>query len=656
MGKAVNDITIYTKNGNVRYKLNNYTNLCSIKSAEQKKELLGEDSVTIKVTSAAPLECSIGDYIVVYGETYTLNSAEEPIKRGNREFEYSFTFEGLQYKLIDAQFRNTDAAGYNPTASFSVMADLHLLMELIINNVNRVANSLGENWQLGACPHGTEFKEYTYNNQNCLAVLQSICEEYKTEFDIEAKGNKQYVLNVRKQGNVFPLTFDFSKQAGVVKLQRKNVNTGEIVTRLYIEGGTQNISANYRNGSERLRIGTNKESYVDDAKAIAAFGIKEGGKTYDHIVPKRTGKVSAIVSDNTLQFVDNEMFNLNATDEKGNTLYLIEGTSAKIKFTGTSNLAGYEFEISSYDHATHTFTILQYESKRGLKIPDGGSYKIEVGNTYVLYDIVMPQDPYVTDAEALLESTGKEDLKSMCQPKVDYELDIASMALERSQGMDGAIVNVFNVGDYLHVKDADLCVDKNIRIKSFVRDAYQDPYKYKVTLSDTIEATIVDKLVEDVIKHEEIIKINDLTNLAKARANWRTTQELLNMVYDNDGYFDAANIKPNSIETMMLSVGNRAGQFVIRDVVITANAISNNKPAPQLIKVATSGNAQLIHYAIEEKDRIWNLATNASSLITLTDVGAYYLYARCPKSGNTFSIAVSQSKMPVDDGANYHLL
>lgn len=654
MGKAVNEITIYQRNGSVRYVLNNKTQLCAIKSAEQKCELLGEDTVTLKVTSAAKLECSIGDYIVVYGKAYTLNSAPECIKSGEREFETSFTFEGLQYKLLDVQYRNADAGGNNPTFNFTIVANLQLLMEVLITNVNRVAGSLGENWQLGECPADTEYKEFTYSNQNCLAVLQSACEEYKMEFDVEDKGDKRYVLNVRKQGSVFPITFDYSKQSGVVKLQRKNVNSGGIVTRLYVEGSTQNISKSYKNGSERLRISDNTESYVEDTLAVAAFGIKEGSKQFDDIYPHRTGKVTGIVAGNILQFVDADMFDLNSKDAEGNTKWLIDGTAAKVKFTGTSNLAGYEFELHKYDHNTHTFTLIKYEDKRGLQLPDGGSYKIEVGDEYVLLDIVMPQDPYVTDAEAELKAKGLEELAELCQPKVEYEVDIESLSLEKNQGSSEAIVNVFRCGDYLHIKDADINVDKSIRIKSFTRDAYSDPYKYKLTLSDTMEVSIAQKLIEDTMRHEEIITLNQLTNTAKARANWRTTQELLNMVFDSDGYYDTANIKPSSIETMMLSVGNRAGQFVIRDLVITANSITNGKPNPNLLTFqATAGAAYLTHYAIEEHDRTWQLFSGIQTY-TLTSNDAYYIYAQCQKSSNLFSIVATQSKLPTDDGSTYY--
>lgn len=642
MGKAVNEITIYQRDGSVRYKLNSYTQLCAIKSAEQKRELLGEDNVTLKTTSAVPMECSIGDYIIVYGSVYTLNKAGECTKNGERSYEQSYVFEGLQYKLLDAQYRNADAAGHNPTANFSIVANMELLMQVLLTNVNRVASTLDEVWVLGDCP-STEYREFTYNNQNCLNVLQSACEEFETEFEIVQTSEKHYTLHIRKQGALLPATFDFSKQSGVYKLRRKNVNSADIVTRLYVEGGTQNIGNGYRNGSERLRLAG--ESYVQSAVGIAAFGIKEGSKQYDEVYPHRTGRVTAIVAGNGLQFVDSEMFNLNEK-EGGNTKYLIDGTSAKVKFTGNSNLAGYTFEINKYDHSTHTFTLIQYEDKRGLKLPDGGAYKIAVGDEYVLLDIVMPQDPYVTDAESELQHDGEEDVEALSQPRVEYELEIASLSLEKEYGTEEGIVNVFQVGDLLHIKDTDINVDKAIRIKSFTRDCYADPYKYKVTLSDTLDVTLVERLIEDNIRQNEVIALHDLTNIAKARANWRSTQELLNMVFDGDGYFDTENIKPNSIETMMLSVGNRAGQMVLRNVVIEANAIVSGVPQPNVLKV-TSNSGVLIHYAIEEQDRTWSVQGLA---VTLSNNNAYYIYAKCQKSTNTAGIIVSQEKLAVDDG------
>lgn len=652
MGQAVNEIIIHKRNGSVRYKLNSYAKLCTIKSAEQKRELLGEDNVTLKIESAEPLQCAVGDYIECFGSVYTLNRAGEPEKKGERMHEQSLVFEGLQYKLLDAQFRNADAGGYNPTATFNLVADMHTAMELLIRNVNRVAASIGEYWELGECPT-TEYKDLAFNNQNCLNVLQELCEEFKIEFQIVQSGIKRYTLRILKAGSALPAIFDYSKQSGVVKIKRKNVNTNNIITRLYVEGGTRNIGSKYRQGSERLRL--DGESYVEDRDAIAVYGIKEGSKTYEEIFPHRDGEVTAIVEGNKLQFTDTAMFDLNAKDSKGNTLYLIEGTSAKVKFSGNSNLAGYEFEVHDYNTRTHTFTLVPYEDKRGLKLPnDNGAYSIRKGDTYQLLDIIMPQDPYVTDAEGELQQQGGKDLAEESQPKVEYEIDINPMSLEHNYGTDAAIVNIFEVGDFLHLKDADINVDKSIRIKGFTRDCYSNPYKYKLTLSDITDISIIERLVEDSMEHSEIIRINDLTNVAKARANWRTTQELLHMVFDNEGYFDTENIKPASIETLMLSVGSRAGQFVIRNLVIAANVTAGAGPSPNIVEVSTMGTAQLIHYALEETDRTW--LCSRGSKTTLTDTGAYYIYARCPKDGRDFNIIFSQLKQSVESGSHYYFL
>lgn len=57
-------IIVYKRDGTKRYNLNSYAKLCTVKSAEQKRELLGEDTVTIKIESAEPMEFTIGDYVV----------------------------------------------------------------------------------------------------------------------------------------------------------------------------------------------------------------------------------------------------------------------------------------------------------------------------------------------------------------------------------------------------------------------------------------------------------------------------------------------------------------------------------------------------------------------------------------------------------------
>lgn len=640
-------IVVYKRDGTKRCDLNSYAKLCTVKSAEQKCELLGEDTVTIKTESVEPLDFSIGDYIIVYSKVYTLNKLSEPKKSEERKFENTLIFEGLQYKMLDAQFRSADASGYNPTSEFPLVADIKTVMQILVRCVNRTAASIGEAWILGDCIE-TEYKELSFNNENCLSVLQRICSEFETEFEIEPLVNRVYKLHIRKAGSTFGDVFTYGKGGGIYTLTRKNVSSTSIVTKLYVEGGSKNIKTGYRNNATRLRLATNEESYIQQNEAVAAMGIKEGGKIFDDIYPHRTGEVTALGAD-VYTFVDDKMFDLNEKDAEGSTKWLIDGTTAKVKFV-TGCVAGYELELSSYDSKTHTFRVKEYVDSRGLKIPnkDTNAYQISVGDKYVLLDIIMPDD-YVIEAENKLLEEGTKYYEQNCQPKVQYELEIASMYLKRKYG-DAGIVEIFKVGDYIQVKDDDIKVDKAIRIKGFTRNISTEPYKYKLTISDTVDISIIEKLIADNLIIDKIIILNSLTDVAKARRNWRTTQELLSMIFDSDGYFDTENIKPNSIETLMLSVGNRAGQFIMRDVTLVANSIVKSKPAPNMVQVV-SNEGLLIHYAIADTDKTWIVS---SSTIELKSTASHYIYARCSKDNNGCNIVCSTDKKGVDDDTNYY--
>lgn len=213
----------------------------------------------------------------------------EPKKSEERKFENTLIFEGLQYKMLDAQFRSADASGYNPTSEFPLVADIKTVMQILVRCVNKTAASIGEAWVLGDCIE-TEYKELSFNNENCLSVLQRICSEFKTEFEIEPLVNRVYKLHIRKAGSTFGDVFTYGKGGGIYTLTRKNVSSTSIVTKLYVEGGSKNIKTGYRNNATRLRLATNEESYIQQNEAVAAMGIKEGGKIlmiFTHTVQER---------------------------------------------------------------------------------------------------------------------------------------------------------------------------------------------------------------------------------------------------------------------------------------------------------------------------------------------------------------------------------
>lgn len=113
---------------------------------------------------------------------------------------------------------------------------------------------------------------------------------------------------------------------------------------------------------------------------MAKYGIFEGRKNFD-IKPTFTGKVSSVVDGDVLSFIDTSFpFDINAKNASGETLYLISGVSAKVHFN-SGNLAGYEFEVHAYDHATHKFTLVKQTDDRGNVFPSETSPAFQISKT-----------------------------------------------------------------------------------------------------------------------------------------------------------------------------------------------------------------------------------------------------------------------------------
>ena len=171
---------------------------------------------------------------------------------------------------------------------------------------------------------------------------------------------------------------------------------------------------------------------------------------------------------------------------------------------------------------------------------------------------------------------------------------------------------------------------------------------YQITLADTTAVSIQTQTVLTVIEHENIINNNRLRDLNKARRGWRTTEDLRNMVYDTDGYFDTDNIKPNSIDTNMLTVGAKSQQFVLSGCVLQANFGGN----PNMF-VATAG---ILSHLTIDNDKIRNWQMNEASF-KLQSTGGYYLFAKCSKSGEKGVWYLTQEQLkfePTSDPNNYY--
>lgn len=640
---------IITKPNGSRVPMESRATATAINAAKQTWALNAEDTIAITVVSPFPQSYGIGDVITVFGRDYRLNRLPKVSKTGMQEYQYDLEFEGIQYDLMRVTYDvniNTTNNQLQDIQGDSLTGDLKRFMEVLISNANRVFPG---KWALGVCPETDGDNTLTFSeSDNCLSVLQTLCSEDKfgVEFEIE-RVNGVYVINIKKTiGQTLPFVLEYGKGKGLYSISRENVSSSNIVTRLKVYGSTENITSKYR--ADRLCMyGKDKaSSYIEKADAVAKYGIFEGRKNFD-IKPTFTGKVSAVVDGDVLSFIDTSFpFDINAKKASGETLYLISGVSAKVHFN-SGNLAGYEFEVHAYDHATHKFTLVKQTDDRGNVFPSETSpaFQISQNDTYKVLDIAYSRD-IEEDAEKKLAEEGNKYYDQNSQPKVQYSVNVTKAFIENKLALSDGITNVFAPGDYLPIKDDEIGVDKSIRIKSFTRNVL-DPYDYSLTISDTqTKGDITTRVISDLVDIDKVLTINNLKDPAQARANWRSSREVLNMVFDPEtgGYYKDK-ITPESVDTMMLSVGAKSMQFGLINTVFEPNFNGN----PNLFKWK---GGVLTHYTIDpDKACSWVLADGTTALQQNVP---YYIYAVCNRDNSAGTMSISTTQHKVEESPNVY--
>lgn len=667
--------TLIKRNG-TRIPLNKRIPFCAVKTAQQSRSLMADDTVTLEVVSTFLIDFEKGDKIKIDSDWYTIRTTVDRTKNSEDQYNYSITLYGCIYDLMKVMFRDTDVNGRSTSLTFDLTYSIKDFVKVIIYNMNR--DYPGE-WVYDDkdCPE-TEPKTVSFSCQNCLQTLQNECKDFDVDFQITTDKDGIHHIKIGKFGSVVTPPngeeyFQWGRGHGLFTLMEGKVDDKAIITRMYGEGGTNNIPTAYRNYSERLQLpypqrlnkhdhklsdGTvvkaktmqigctdDNKRYIEDAALSKKIGVEEDAIQNDDIYPRRTGKVTAL-GDDVYTFMDDTMdFDLKASNSNGTT-YLIDGTSAKITFI-TGRLAGREFELHDYDHSAKKFILKPYKDARGLVFPTSNTtaFQIREGDQYKITDIIMP-DSYIEDAEEDLWFYVYDKFLQAKQARAQYALTFSRSYFIENMPKDSDSC-LFTPGDYVPIKDERFNLEKNIRIQKVERNLLLR-HDYTLTISDTATISIINQAVINVQKHDTILEANRLKDLTRAKYGWRTTEELRNMIYDPDGYFDTDNIKPNSIDTNMLTVGSKSQQFVLADVIMQANLGGD----PNLFK-ATSGT--LCHLSISDTDiRYWKIAALEA---TLSEAGGYYLFAKCSKKGDTGSWYLTQEQLkfePTSDPNNYY--
>ena len=536
---------------------NRQDGIAVINRAEQRTALLSDELVDVEVEASEPLPLRIGDTLLVFNRRYSLNETPEALRLGHNWLRYSLRFEGPQYDLIRCTYFDLDTSGVALSSSFSLTGTLRVFADVLARNLQRM---MGDKWTLGqvtvpgentltgyagqaVAGEFTAVKTLTFENENCLSVLQKLCSEWQTEFAIEPAADPaalpvRWVLNLQRAGVVRDDVFRYGDGNPLYQLTRKTGESSDFATRLYVFGGAKNLPVLYRadpanpaavpQAGVRLRLPisaspTDSElgSYLEDADAIEQYGLIEGVKVFEEVFPAFTRTVEAVYDplifhDSGIGFNPMELESWFYGTDGYPVLkhrYFEKGQQPKVSFT-SGNLAGYSFVISQFSEINDNIYLLPWTDERGMIFPSPdptSPFRIQPGDSYTLIDLSQPEE-YITAAEQKLLAVGSTYFAEHSRPPLAYRVDLNELYYQQLAG-DTNVMSLasppvqFQVGDRLQLIDAGLLVDEQVRILSLTRNVLQ-PYQYTLELGLAPKVSALQRVLAKQTQITQTLKRN----------------------------------------------------------------------------------------------------------------------------------------------------
>ncbi len=203
------------------------------------------------------------------------------------------------------------------------------------------------------------------------------------------------------------------------------------------------------------------------------------GGTLETIVSNVSGYSSNEINPETSYIEDTSInFDINA--------YKIAGQTPSVVFK-SGVLSGVQCEISKFNYASKRIYLKAFTDSDGNVLPNP-THLPEVGDTYTLVNIIMPQT-YIDTAEVELQAATQKYLDENCAPHAIYNLEI--------DPKDAKLNNVsLKAGDRVTIIDSALSINKLIRISS-IEYPLVNPYKIKVVLANpVVPYTLQERLVK----------------------------------------------------------------------------------------------------------------------------------------------------------------
>jgi hypothetical protein len=213
-------------------------------NSDQRKEVMGANTITLIFKLNTFVEFRIGDYCTVFGELYKLNTQPSWVKSSIYLYDYTMPMEAESFDLAKAQYLFLDTGNTLTESDFSLIGTADTFIDLLLQNANRVSPG----WLKGEVIP-TTFKNLTFSKESCASVLTKLANEFDTEFAVEGK-----TIHLSKQMRDTGKTFRHGRNKGLYKINRQPLDSSSLITRLYVYGSDKNLPPDYNNFSKRLRL------------------------------------------------------------------------------------------------------------------------------------------------------------------------------------------------------------------------------------------------------------------------------------------------------------------------------------------------------------------------------------------------------------------
>lgn len=473
-------MTIYDKYGQVK------AEVAADDSSTQQKEVQGDNVLALSFTYYEHIALDVNDYTDFMGERYWLTEKYKPAQKSEGEWEYDLKLYGIESLIKRFLVLETTDGDSEPVFTLTATPREHVAM--VVKCINDGMGHTSD-WKVGQVD-GTELIVIDYEGKYCDEALKEIAEKVGGKAEWWTEGQ---TVNVCRCEHGEEITLGYGK--GLTSIESDTSNTHKFYTRLFPIGSTRNIDPE-KYGHSRLMLPGGQKCVELHTDEYGIYDLYEKD-AFSGIFPRRIGTVSGVRSEDVTDEDGNAFTIYYFRDDTLNfdpNIYELAGEAKRVSFQ-SGELAGlgtdddHYFEVN-YDSSTREFeviTIWPYDDDTQLP---GGRLVPKAGDTYLLWNVRMPDEYYPLAEEEFLT------------------------AVERYNEEHWRDISVYKAPTdhvWIEENDADLYVGRRVRLESdkyFPETGYRSSRITKITRKVNLPSQMAIE-VSDALQQGALDKVND---------------------------------------------------------------------------------------------------------------------------------------------------